>query len=71
MQQVQLGNDGALELPKGGGGIAICESTRMDEIPMNLGCIPGSADIVQHLVPADKVLLHEVNSWNNARPDLY
>ena len=51
---MQLGNDGALELPKGRGGIAICESTRMNEVPMNLRYIPGSADIVQHLVPADK-----------------
>jgi hypothetical protein len=54
MQRAQLGNDGALKLPKSGGGIAIHESTRMDEVPMNLGCIPGSTDIVQHLVPTDK-----------------
>jgi hypothetical protein len=29
-QQAQLGKDGALELPKGGCGITIHESTRMD-----------------------------------------
>ncbi len=54
MQWVQLGNDGALKLLKGGGGITICELTWMDVVPVNLGCIPGSTDIVQHLVPADK-----------------
>ena len=53
-QRLQLGNDGALELPEGGGSLAVLEAKGMDQVTMNLGGVPRPANIIQHLSFAGK-----------------
>ncbi len=46
---MQLGNNGTLKLPEGGGSVTVLEVKGMDQIAINLGGIPRPTNVVQHL----------------------
>jgi hypothetical protein len=53
-QHSQLDNNGTLELPEGGGSLAVLEAKGMDQVTMNLGGVPRPVNIIQHLSSAGK-----------------